>query len=71
MPTTMKTEEFRKRTFRLLEAYVYDYLKKSGCTETAQVYYNEANLSDWPPSWLINPSESRSFSSTDNVTRNV
>jgi hypothetical protein len=71
MPTTMKNEEFRKRTFRLLEAFVYDYLKKSGCTETAQAYYNEANLSNWPPSWLSNPSESSSFSSADNITKNA
>ncbi|CAG8520598.1 27049_t:CDS:1 [Dentiscutata erythropus] len=44
--------EFRQRTFRLLEAFVYDYLRKSGCIETARTYYEEAQLDDWPPPWL-------------------
>ncbi|CAG8692583.1 12712_t:CDS:2, partial [Gigaspora rosea] len=44
--------EFRQRTFRLLEAFVYDYLRKSGCIETARTYFEEAQLDDWPPPWL-------------------
>ncbi|CAG8461583.1 9352_t:CDS:2 [Scutellospora calospora] len=45
-------KEFRQRTFRLLEAFVYDYLRKSGCIETARTYFEEAQLDDWPPPWL-------------------
>ncbi|CAG8444051.1 17097_t:CDS:1 [Cetraspora pellucida] len=44
--------EFRQRTLRLLEAFVYDYLRKSGCIETARTYFEEAQLDDWPPPWL-------------------
>ncbi|CAG8559042.1 1553_t:CDS:2 [Funneliformis caledonium] len=45
-------EEFRNRVKRLLEAFVYDHLKKTGCTDTAKTYFEEIGLDDWPPEWL-------------------
>ncbi|CAG8610329.1 2289_t:CDS:1 [Acaulospora morrowiae] len=45
-------DEFRKRTSRLLEAFVYDYLKKTGYNETAKTYFREVKLNNWPPTWL-------------------
>ncbi|CAH1762434.1 7854_t:CDS:2 [Entrophospora sp. SA101] len=45
-------EEFRKRTLRLMEAFVYDFMKKNDCEDSARTYYNEKNLENWPPPWL-------------------
>ncbi|GES95001.1 hypothetical protein GLOIN_2v1543890 [Rhizophagus clarus] len=53
MAQPINSEEFRKRAKRLLEAFVYDYLRKSGCTDTARTYFEEAGLDNWPPEWLI------------------
>ncbi|CAB4388976.1 unnamed protein product [Rhizophagus irregularis] len=54
MAQPISSEEFRKRAKRLLEAFVYDYLRKSGCTDTARTYFEEVGLDNWPPEWLIN-----------------
>jgi hypothetical protein len=53
MSQPMNSEEFRRRAKRLLEAFVYDYLRKSGCTDTARTYFEEVGLDNWPPEWLI------------------
>lgn len=45
-------ELIHKKIHRLLEAFVYDYLRKSGAHEAAKNYYKEARLYDWPPPWL-------------------
>ncbi|CAG8751757.1 5593_t:CDS:2, partial [Gigaspora rosea] len=45
-------EGIHKKIHRLLEAFVYDYLRKSGAHEAAKNYYKEARLYDWPPPWL-------------------
>src|SRR5579859_1686075 len=52
MSQQINSEEFLKRSKRLLEAFVYDYLRKSGCVDTAKTYFEEAGLDNWPPEWL-------------------
>nr|CAG8550578.1 7567_t:CDS:1 [Entrophospora candida] len=51
-PRQLELEEFRKRTLRLMEAFVYDFMKKNDCEDSARTYYNEKNLENWPPPWL-------------------
>ncbi|CAI2166306.1 5533_t:CDS:2 [Funneliformis geosporum] len=52
MEQPVNPEEFRNRVKRLLEAFVYDHLKKTGCDDTAKTYFQEVGLDDWPPEWL-------------------
>ncbi|CAJ0753820.1 1705_t:CDS:2 [Entrophospora sp. SA101] len=58
-------EEFRKRTLRLMEAFVYDFMKKNDCEDSARTYYNEKNLENWPPPCNNNlDNNTREFSTT-------